>query len=165
MNFSAGCESPLSNVVMAVAVLLTLELLTRLLYFTPMAILASIILAALPGLIDLNEARSIWRTDKLDFLACAGAFVGVLFGSVEIGLLVAVMHIDKFLLEKGSRILLFFVQALCKMGVSPRRLQFHLRGSSLHPFIPEWKPWEESLERRHSATLNNTQRPQKFPGC
>ncbi|KAK4790365.1 hypothetical protein SAY86_017669 [Trapa natans] len=89
VNFSAGCESPLSNVVMATAVLITLVLLTRLLYYTPMAILASIILAALPGLIDLNEARSIWRTDKLDFLACAGAFVGVLFGSVEIGLLVA----------------------------------------------------------------------------
>ncbi|PKI40636.1 hypothetical protein CRG98_038985 [Punica granatum] len=90
VNFSAGCESPLSNVVMAIAVLVTLELLTRLLYFTPLAILASIILAALPGLIDLNEAYRIWRTDKLDFLACAGAFAGVLFASVEVGLLVAI---------------------------------------------------------------------------
>lgn len=55
-----------------------------------MAILAAIILSALPGLIDINEARYIWKVDKLDFLACIGAFVGVLFASVEIGLLVAV---------------------------------------------------------------------------
>ncbi|KAM1292180.1 hypothetical protein ACFX2H_019007 [Malus domestica] len=48
VNFSAGCETPVSNVVMAIIV------------------------------------------DQLDFLACIGAFFGVLFASVEIGLLVAV---------------------------------------------------------------------------
>ncbi|KAJ0097390.1 hypothetical protein Patl1_27310 [Pistacia atlantica] len=45
---------------------------------------------SLPGLIDLNEVHNIWKADKLDFLACIGAFFGVLFGSVEIGLSVAV---------------------------------------------------------------------------
>lgn len=75
---------------MAVTVLVSLLLFTKLLYFTPMAILASIILAALPGLIDINAAYHIWKVDKLDFLACLGAFFGVLFASVEIGLLVAV---------------------------------------------------------------------------
>ena len=79
-----------SNIVMAIAVFLSLELLTRLLYFTPIAILASIILSALPGLIDIPEAYHIWKVDKMDFLACAGAFFGVLFASVEIGLLAAV---------------------------------------------------------------------------
>lgn len=75
---------------MALTVLVSLELLTRLLYYTPMAILASIIVSALPGLIDIHEAYYIWKVDKLDFLACIGAFLGVLFASVEIGLLVAV---------------------------------------------------------------------------
>ncbi|CAN1814877.1 Sulfate transporter 2.1 [Linum perenne] len=56
VNFSAGCETALSNVVMAVTVFLCLELFTKLLYYTPMAILASIILSALPGLIDFDEA-------------------------------------------------------------------------------------------------------------
>ena len=70
--------------------MVSLELFTRLLYYTPVAILASIILSALPALIDLNEAYNIWKVDKLDFLACIGAFFGVLFASVEIGLLVAV---------------------------------------------------------------------------
>ncbi|KAI3431084.1 STAS domain-containing protein [Psidium guajava] len=90
VNFSAGCETPVSNIVMAITVLMALELFTRLLYYTPTAILASIILAALPGLVDLHEAFHIWKVDKMDFLACIGAFVGVLFISVEIGLLVAV---------------------------------------------------------------------------
>ncbi|KAL5559195.1 hypothetical protein UlMin_035406 [Ulmus minor] len=90
VNFSAGCETAVSNIVMAVTMFLSLELFTRLLYFTPMAILASIILSALPGLIDIHEAYHIWKVDKLDFLACIGAFFGVLFVSVEIGLLVAV---------------------------------------------------------------------------
>ncbi|KAF7829910.1 low affinity sulfate transporter 3-like [Senna tora] len=90
VNFSAGCQTAISNIVMAGTVVLSLELLTRLLYYTPMAILASIILSALPGLIDINEAYYIWKVDKLDFLACIGAFLGVLFKSVEIGLLVAV---------------------------------------------------------------------------
>ncbi|WJX62952.1 Low affinity sulfate transporter 3 [Trifolium repens] len=90
VNFSAGCQTAVSNIVMAVTVILFLQLFARLLYYTPMAILAAIILSALPGLIDINEARYIWKVDKLDFLACIGAFVGVLFASVEIGLLVAV---------------------------------------------------------------------------
>jgi low affinity sulfate transporter 2 len=75
---------------MAVTVLIALELSMKLLYYTPMAVLASIILSALPGLIDIREAWSIWKVDKMDFLICLGAFVGVLFGSVEIGLGVAV---------------------------------------------------------------------------
>lgn len=85
-----------SNIVMAITVLVSLELLTRLLYFTPITILASIILSALPGLIDINEAFYIWKVDKMDFLACLGAFLGVLFASVEIGLMVAVMCILHF---------------------------------------------------------------------
>jgi low affinity sulfate transporter 2 len=60
------------------------------LYYTPIAIIASVIISALPGLIDIAEAHKIWKVDKLDFLACIGAFFGVLFASVEIGLLVAV---------------------------------------------------------------------------
>lgn len=90
VNFSAGCQTAVSNIVMAITVLISLQLLTGLLYYTPIAILASIILSALPGLINYSEAYNIWKVDKLDFLACAGAFFGVLFASVEIGLMVAV---------------------------------------------------------------------------
>ncbi|KAK1301432.1 Low affinity sulfate transporter 3 [Acorus calamus] len=90
VNFSAGCKTAVSNIVMAITVFVALQFLTRLLYYTPITILASIILSALPGLIDIGEAYEIWKVDKQDFLACIGAFFGVLFCSVEIGLLAAV---------------------------------------------------------------------------
>ncbi|CAL0320359.1 unnamed protein product [Lupinus luteus] len=90
VNYAAGCETLVSNIVMAITVLISLQFLTKLLYYTPTAIIASIILSALPGLIDINEAYKIWKVDKLDFLACSAAFFGVLFASVEIGLIAAV---------------------------------------------------------------------------
>ncbi|KAJ4951851.1 hypothetical protein NE237_028683 [Protea cynaroides] len=91
VNFMAGCQTVVSNLIMAVIVLISLQLFTGLLYFTPISILASVILSALPGLVDINGAYHIWKVDKLDFLACMGAFFGVLFASVEIGLLTAVI--------------------------------------------------------------------------
>lgn len=106
VNYSAGCKTTVSNIVMAFAVFISLLLLTKLLYYTPTAILASIILSALPGLIDVGEACSLWKVDKLDFLTCMGAFFGVLFGSVEIGLLVAVrsiIHHPSFKLTNSIR--------------------------------------------------------------
>ncbi|KAM3200538.1 hypothetical protein P3L10_032900 [Capsicum annuum] len=90
VNVSVGCETAVSNIVMVVTVLISLEFFSRLLYFTPISILASIIISVLPGLINLSEAKYIWKVDKMDFLACATAFLGVLFVSVEIGLLLAV---------------------------------------------------------------------------
>lgn len=86
----AGCQTAVSNIVMSIVVLLTLLLITPLFKYTPNAILASIIINAVIGLIDYKAAILIWKIDKLDFIACMGAFFGVVFVSVEIGLLIAV---------------------------------------------------------------------------
>lgn len=53
-------------------------------------VLSSIIIAAMLGLIDYEAAIHLWHVDKFDFMVCMGAYVGVVFGSVEIGLVVAV---------------------------------------------------------------------------
>ncbi|KAJ1382762.1 sulfate anion transporter, conserved site [Sesbania bispinosa] len=90
VNYNAGSETMVSNIVMALTVLLSFKCLSGFLYFTPKAVLAAIILSAVPGLIDLNRAYRIWKVDKLDFLACAGAFFGVLFASVEMGLVIGI---------------------------------------------------------------------------
>jgi MFS superfamily sulfate permease-like transporter len=63
----------------------------KLLYYIPMVVLASIILSALPRLINIGGACSIWKIENMDFLICLCAFFGVLFGSVEVGLEVAVI--------------------------------------------------------------------------
>lgn len=50
----------------------------------------SLDLSAVIGLVDYEAAILIWKVDKMDFIACMGAFFGVVFKSVEIGLLIAV---------------------------------------------------------------------------
>ncbi|XP_052194786.1 sulfate transporter 1.2-like [Diospyros lotus] len=90
VNFMAGCNTAVSNIVMSCVVFLTLELITPLFKYTPNAILASIIISAVIGLIDFEAAFLIWKIDKFDFVACMGAFLGVIFASVEIGLLISV---------------------------------------------------------------------------
>ncbi|KAK7281031.1 hypothetical protein RIF29_08672 [Crotalaria pallida] len=90
VNYNAGSETMVSSIVMALTVLMSLKFLTGLLYFTPKAVLAAIILSAISGLIDLKKAYYILKVDKIDFLACVGAFFGVLFASAEMGLVVGV---------------------------------------------------------------------------
>ena len=92
VNYMAGCCSAVSNIVMSAVVLLTLVVITPLFYYTPNAILASIIISAVLGLIDLDAVILIWKIDKFDFVACMGAFFGVVFASVEVGLLIAVIN-------------------------------------------------------------------------
>ncbi|CAA6664443.1 unnamed protein product [Spirodela intermedia] len=91
VNYMAGCQTAVSNMIMSLVVLLTLEVITPLFKYTPNAILSSIIISAVIGLIDIDAALLIWKIDKLDFMACLGAFFGVVFVSVEIGLLIAVI--------------------------------------------------------------------------
>ncbi|GAB4853460.1 Solute carrier 26 [Ancistrocladus abbreviatus] len=100
VNFMAGCETTVSNIVMSIIVFLTLELITPLFKYIPNAILAAIIISAVSGLIDVNAMILIWKIDKFDFIACMGAFFGVVFVSVEIGLLIAVsISFAKILLQ------------------------------------------------------------------
>ncbi|KAK6941545.1 SLC26A/SulP transporter domain [Dillenia turbinata] len=90
VNYNAGAKTALSNVVMAAAVLVTLLFLMPLFHYTPNVTLAAIIIAAVIGLIDYNEAIKLWRVDKLDFLSCVCSFFGVIFISVQMGLAIAV---------------------------------------------------------------------------
>ncbi|KAI9399431.1 hypothetical protein POPTR_002G092500v4 [Populus trichocarpa] len=100
VNYMAGCQTAVSNIVMATVVFFTLKFLTPLFKYTPNAILAAIIISAVISLIDFDAAYLIWKIDKFDFVACMGAFFGVVFVSVEIGLLIAVsISFAKILLQ------------------------------------------------------------------
>ncbi|KAL0669259.1 hypothetical protein Bca4012_031963 [Brassica carinata] len=90
VNFNAGCKTIVSNIVMAIAVMFILLFLTPLFYYTPLVVLSSIIMVAMLGLIDYQAAIHLWKVDKFDFLVCMSAYFGVVFGSVEIGLVIAV---------------------------------------------------------------------------
>ncbi|XP_062027200.1 sulfate transporter 1.3-like [Rosa rugosa] len=100
VNYMAGCQTAVSNIIMSIVVFLTLQFITPLFKYTPNAILAAIIISAVINLIDFQAAILIWKIDKFDFVACMGAFFGVIFVSVEIGLLIAVsISFAKILLQ------------------------------------------------------------------
>ncbi|KAF9615150.1 hypothetical protein IFM89_022108 [Coptis chinensis] len=90
VNYNAGAQTAVSNVVMAATVLVTLLFLMPLFTYTPNVILGAIIITAVIGLIDYQAALKLWRVDKLDFVSCLCAFFGVLFLSVPMGLTIAV---------------------------------------------------------------------------
>ncbi|KAL4559972.1 hypothetical protein LXL04_032120 [Taraxacum kok-saghyz] len=90
VNESAGGKTAMSNIVMALTVLVTLLFLMPLFRYTPDLILAAIIVTAVIGLIDYPSAFRLWKVDKLDFVACLSSFLGVLFVSVPVGLAIAV---------------------------------------------------------------------------
>jgi len=90
VNFNAGCKTAASNIVMAITMMITLLFLTPLFYYTPNALLSAIIASAMLGLIDIHAAIHLWKVDKIDFFVFMGALLGVVFASVEIGLITAV---------------------------------------------------------------------------
>ncbi|TKY62421.1 Sulfate transporter 3.1 [Spatholobus suberectus] len=94
VNYNAGCKTAASNIVMSIVVMLTLLFLTPLFHFTPLVVLSAIIVSAMLGLIDYQAAIHLWKIDKFDFLVCISAYVGVVFGSVEIGLVIAAKNIS-----------------------------------------------------------------------
>ncbi|XVE73080.1 hypothetical protein DITRI_Ditri11bG0089100 [Diplodiscus trichospermus] len=90
VNFNAGCKTAMSNVIMAIAVMFTLLFLTPLFHYTPLVVLSAIIISAMLGLIDYEAVIRLWKVDKFDFVVCMGAYIGVVFASVEVGLVIAV---------------------------------------------------------------------------
>ncbi|KAG2549006.1 hypothetical protein PVAP13_9KG196800, partial [Panicum virgatum] len=90
VNRDAGCRTAASNAVMALAVLATLLVLTPLFHHTPQVALSAIIASAMLGVVDPRAAARLARVDKVDFCVCLGTFLGVVFASVDVGLVVAV---------------------------------------------------------------------------
>jgi sulfate transporter 3 len=103
VNFSAGCKTSMSNIIMAIFMALTLLFLAPVFSYTPLVALSAILISAMLGLIDYEEAYHLFKVDKFDFLICMAAFFGVAFVSMTIGLMLSV-RISFFLLQ---RILLY----------------------------------------------------------
>ncbi|XP_042408353.1 probable sulfate transporter 3.3 [Zingiber officinale] len=100
VNHNAGCKTAMSNIVMALTVMITLLFLMPLFAYTPNVVLASIIIAAVIGLVDVPTAFQIWKLDKVDFVVCLSSFLGVIFISVQEGLAIAVgLSIFRILLQ------------------------------------------------------------------
>ncbi|XP_058722383.1 probable sulfate transporter 3.5 [Vicia villosa] len=90
VNYNAGCKSAMTNVVQAVLMALTLQFLAPLFGNTPLVALSAIIVSAMLGLINYEEAIYLFKVDKFDFVICMSAFLGVAFISMDMGLMISV---------------------------------------------------------------------------
>ncbi|MCB0547344.1 MAG: STAS domain-containing protein, partial [Phaeodactylibacter sp.] len=91
VNDQAGAKTGLASIISAVLIALTLLFLTSLFYYLPNAILASVIMVAVFGLIDIKEAVHLWHADRSDFWMLIATFVGTLALGIEQGILIGVV--------------------------------------------------------------------------
>ena len=91
VNDEAGARTNLAAIVSAGIIALTLLFLTPLFYYLPKAVLAAIIMVAVAGLVDWDEARYLWRVDRRDFGLMVLTFVATLTLGIEQGILVGVI--------------------------------------------------------------------------
>lgn len=91
VNDQAGAKTGIASIISALLIALTLLFLTSLFYYLPKAILASVIMVAVFGLIDWKEAVHLWKTDRTDFLMLLATFIGTLTLGIEEGILIGVV--------------------------------------------------------------------------
>lgn len=90
VNDQAGAKTGMAAIITAVVVGLTLMFLTGMFYFLPKAVLAAIIMTAVFGLIDLKEAKHLWKVNRSELALMGITFVATLSVGIEEGILVGV---------------------------------------------------------------------------
>lgn len=91
VNDQAGAKTGMAAIISATLIALTLLFLTPLFYYLPKAILASIIMVAVFGLIDVKEVKHLWKSDKRDLAMLIVTFVGTLTLGIEEGIIIGVI--------------------------------------------------------------------------
>ena len=90
VNHAAGARTPVSALVGAAAIVVTLLWLTPLFEHLPNAALAAIVMASVAGLLDVSMLREQWRFHREDVFVQLATFAGVMGWGVERGLLLGV---------------------------------------------------------------------------
>ncbi len=91
VNDQAGAKTGLAALISAVLIVITLLFLTPYFYNLPKAILASVIMVAVFGLIDYKEAIHLLKSNRTDFSTLIVTFLATLMLGVEMGIAVGVV--------------------------------------------------------------------------
>jgi SulP family sulfate permease len=86
VNDQAGAKSGIAAIITAAFVIVTLLFLTPLFYYLPKAVLASIIMVAVFGLVDVKEVKHLWHVSKSDLALLALTFAATLTLGIEAGI-------------------------------------------------------------------------------
>lgn len=91
VNDQAGAKTGLASIISVALIVITLLLLTPLFYNLPKAILASVIMVAVFGLIDYKEALHLLKSSRTDFWMLIVTFISTLLLGIEMGIAIGVV--------------------------------------------------------------------------
>jgi sulfate permease, SulP family len=86
VNNSSGAKTGMASIISAILVLATLLFFTHWFHNLPNAILASVVIVAVSGLVDISEPLHLWKGDRIDFYMLALTFFATLFLGIELGI-------------------------------------------------------------------------------
>ncbi|PWA90699.1 sulfate transporter 4,2 [Artemisia annua] len=102
VNHESGAKTGLSGIIMGVIMACALLFMTPLFEFIPQCALAAIVISAVIGLVDYDEAIFLCRVDKKDFFLWTVTFATTLFLGIEIGVLVGVGFSLAFVIHESA---------------------------------------------------------------
>lgn len=103
VNDQAGAKTGMSAFIAAGIIGLTLLFLTPLFYHLPKPLLASVIMVAVFGLIDLKYARSLFAQRKDEFLLLIVTFLTTLFAGIIEGIIVGILFSLLLLVYRSAK--------------------------------------------------------------
>ncbi|KAH9603062.1 hypothetical protein KSS87_014864, partial [Heliosperma pusillum] len=90
VNHESGAKTGFAGIITGIIIGCALLFLTPLFEEIPQCALAAIVISAVMGLVDYEEAIMLWRVDKKDFTLWIITFASTLLFGIEIGVLVGV---------------------------------------------------------------------------
>jgi SulP family sulfate permease len=125
LNLDAGAKTGLASVFNGIFVMVTLLLLTPLLYHLPQAVLAAIIMMAVTGLINFNAIKHAWQTHFHDGAAAVVTFAATLL---------LAPHLDQgILFGAGLALILYLLRTMKpRVVILSRHADGTLRDAKVH---------------------------------
>nr|XP_043616940.1 sulfate transporter 4.1, chloroplastic-like [Erigeron canadensis] len=102
VNHESGAKTGLSGIIMGIIMACALLFMTPLFEYIPQCALAAIVISAVIGLVDYDEALFLWRVDKKDFFLWSVTSATTLFLGIEIGVLVGVGFSLAFVIHESA---------------------------------------------------------------
>jgi len=129
VNLGAGAKTGMSNVFAGLIVLVTLLLLTPLLYHLPQAVLAAVIMMAVIGLVNFKAIKHAWHAHPHDGIAAVVTFVATLAFAP---------HLDNGIMAgAGLAIMLYLYRTMSpRVAILGRYTDGTMRDISVHKDLP-----------------------------
>ncbi|MFV8828818.1 SulP family inorganic anion transporter [Alkalihalobacterium sp. APHAB7] len=91
VNYGAGARTGLAAIITATLIILTLLFFTSWFYYMPNAVLAAIIMVAVYGLIDVKEAKHLFKIKRIDGATLLITFGATLTLGIETGIFLGII--------------------------------------------------------------------------